>query len=180
MGLKKIVKKVTGLGGGGGDGGSGGPPPPDLSQLEALRAKQQQAAQNFRQNMAGMQAEQDRASRMDARSQLAQSMQNIKQGAASRGLLYSGLKQSDEAKAAQGAAQNVATQSAATRADLEDQARGLEDTALNTGINIQNLRQGLAVANFTQAQKDFEARNKALASIGSSVGTVVGSRSGSR
>lgn len=176
MGLKKIAKKVggaIGLGGGGG-GGSGGPPPPDLSELEALKSKQQKAASDFRANMAGMQAEQDRASRMTARQELAKQMNDIRSGASSRGLLYSGLKQSDEAKAAQGAAQNIAAQSAQTRAGLEDQARALEDQAAATGISLQMNKQGIANDAFAQALANRQQRSQALGAIGQGVGQLGG------
>lgn len=176
MGLGKIVKSVGGaLGFGGGGGGDSGPPPPDLSELEALKSKQAKAASDFRTNMSGMQSEQDRASRMTARQELARNLGDVRSAAASRGLLYSGLKQKGDVQANQGAAANIATQSAQTAAQLEDQARGLEDQATATGISLQMAKSGMANDAFATALGNRQQRTEALGQLGQGLGSLGGS-----
>lgn len=178
MGLGSVVKKVAGavgIGGGGGSGSSSTPPPPDLSELEALRTRQSRAASDFRTNQAGMQEEQDRSSRMDARSELARDLAQNRKGASSRGLLYSGLKQAADVGAESGMAASVAQNRAATAAQLENQARGLEDQAANTGISLQMNKQGIADNSYAMALQNRQAQLQAQGALGGAVGTVAGS-----
>ena len=176
MGLKKIVKKAAGaigLGGGGG-GGNGAPPPPDLSELEGLKAKQVKAAQDFRANQAGMQSEQDRNSRMTARQELSRNLADVRSGSSARGLLYSGLKQKADVGAEQGAQSQIANDSAQTAARLEDQARGLEDQATQTGISLQAQKQGIADNSYATALANRQARDQVIGAGLGAAGSLIG------
>lgn len=145
-----------------------------FGDLEALKNKQAKAAADFRANQKGMQEEQDRVSRMTARQELAQSLNQNRSAANSRGLLYSGLKQRADVGAEQGAVGQIAQDSAQNAATLEAQAQGLEDQAANTGIALQNARQGIADTEYSTALANRQARNEAIGGITSGLGQLGG------
>lgn len=151
-----------------------GPKGPDLSELEALKARQVKQAQDFRTNQKGMQSEQDRASRMTARQELAKNLYDVRSTANTRGLLYSGLKQQGDVQAQQGAQSLIANDSAANAARLEDQARGLEDQAAQTGISLQAQKQGIADNTYATALANRQARDQVIGAGLGAIGSLAG------
>lgn len=153
------------------------------SAIEKKRAEMQQAATtaamtkqavDYRNQLPGMKETAFSGVAGDARRGLSQQLAGVTQGAQSRGLLYSGLKQGAQQQAIGQTAGALAGARGQINQQYEDQARSRE-TAARTG-NIQDM--GTAVKNdadiYGQAMENVKARQGVGAAVGSAVGTVAG------
>jgi hypothetical protein len=177
MGFKSAIKKVGSVltgGGGGGGGGGAAAPRPEYAELKNLRTQQENQATTFRNNMKGMEEDQNRSDRMRGREELTRGLSDIKSGYNSRGLLYSGLRRADEITAGGEIGSALAGKQAETRAGLEGSARGFEDNAINTGLLLNSLENQSANARFEEALAAREARMKAMGSVGGAAGGLIG------
>lgn len=164
-------------------------------KLEERQAKQQDfagrlktQADDFRKNLPGYTGNQIAAAQDSSRANLVNDIQNIRQGANSRGLLYSGVKEGSEnqARAQEGAklASNIKNinQNAQSQADTKDEmatraAQGAEEseigmmqtkmqqaqTAYEQSLQIQQMQQ--------QQQSDFWG--DVIGAVGSVAGAVL-------
>lgn len=147
---------------------------PNLTEINSLRNAQQQQAANFRQNQAGMQADQERADRMRGRSDLTQSMMNVGKNYNSRGLLYSGLNQRDQMGAASQLSGDLAAKKAQTSSNLEQTGREYESQAINSGLLSQSMEQQGEDERYQNALNQRQARVNATGSIFGAGGAVLG------
>lgn len=118
-------------------------PPPEVDpRLRSMRDKQFQLAQEYREKAPGL-AEQRYALAGDqARRGLQGDIKQIGTSANSRGLLYSGLRQGAEAQAGQQAASGLAQRRASIIGDVEGQQNQMDRSAIQSGLNVQNIEQG--------------------------------------
>jgi hypothetical protein len=129
-------------------GGGGGPSGP--SELQAQANEMYNQARTLRTG-AGQRAQDSYNMASDqARRGLAQQMAGIKQGASSRGLGYSGLRQAAEASAYGGLTSGLAGQRSAINKQVEDEAFGAETDAM---AGLQSARE----ADIAQAQDAYQA-----------------------
>lgn len=153
---------------------------PDLSQIQALRDQQQAQAKQFRANQPGMQEDQDRTNRVQARNQLAGSMANVGKNYNARGLLYSGLRSRDNMGAAAQAASGLESAKAQTASDLEQTGREYENNALQSGLTVQGMQQDAADQAYQSALQARQAKLGAVNSVFGAGGTILGSMLGRR
>lgn len=186
MGFGGTIKKTGGfipwvyaskkmLGGGGKDQSV---PDADLSSLTQLRDTQQKQAKEFRGNMSGMQEDADRAGRVQGRSELARQLSANTSNFNQRGLLYGGGKGAADMGASANIATQLAGQSGDTRNTLENQARGFEDQAVQTGMSLRDMQQQAEDARFQQALSNREARMRGLGQLGGALGSIGGAMLG--
>lgn len=177
-----IMKKIKGVfgGGKGGSGGGAASQGPDLSNLSAFRDTQQSKAKQYRENLSGMKEEENRLARTSARQELSQGLADIRSGMSKRGLLYSGLRQADEAGLGGAVAQGLAARQMQTAADLEQNARGFEDIALQSGLAANEMQNQASADMFEQALSDRERRMKGITSLASAGGGLLGSYMGGK
>lgn len=140
----------------------------DISKEQAEQAKQFRA-QLPQYNQTKFQREED-----VGKTQLGGALQGSRQGFSQRGLLYSGLRSGAEA----GARGNMASQLAGRRRALtlegEQQAGGLEQQALDTGMGLSDIRQQQsAMENQINAARQ-QRKEGVIKNIGSSVGSLFG------
>lgn len=176
MALIRGIKKTLGLGG----SSEKMPQGPDLSPLINARTQAQERSSQFRANQSGMQEDADRASRMQARSELSRQMQNIGSNFNQRGLLYSGLKGASEMGANAQTASALSNQSMADRDRLEGTARDFENQAIQSGLDYQGAQQSASDMAFQNALAQRQARNGVLGSLFGAVGQVGGSLLGKK
>jgi len=144
---------------------------PDYSQAFRGYEDQRKAAQadaaNFRSSMPGLNQMATSQQGEEGRLGLAKKLTDIKRGASSRGLLYSGIKQGADQEAATGLASELSGQAYSTNQALENQAKQMEDQAVDAGLNEQNMKQK---ANQQAYQTALQRRQENQAGLGSLMG----------
>lgn len=177
--LSGVGKFITGSGGGVGTGGDTPTQNVDPA-LKAARDRQITQASNYRTNMANMKEEQGVQSQESARQGLSQKLANIRSGANSRGLLYSGLRQGAEAGAGSDAAGQVAQERAQINTAVEDQANSLDSQALNSAFSVQKAQQELNDSAYQDALKRKSQGMSLMGMVGGAAGSIGGMAAGSK
>lgn len=149
---------------------------PEMRQ--AMEASQKQA-QDFRANIGGYKDNQFNQASNESRKDLSSRLSDIKSQSNSRGLLYSGLRQAGEAGAGAQASAGLAGQRAQINQGAEQQAQGLENSAIKNGLAYQQAQQAAADYNAQQQQKANDANKKGLMSMTGALGGIIGAGAGS-
>lgn len=105
---------------------------------------------------------------------LNKNIQGIREGASSRGLLYSGMRQGAEAGARNQAGGLLARGQQGIKESLRKQAESLDNQAIQSGIDIQQSQQRIADMAYQQALAEMQSENSMFGSIMGAVGTAVG------
>lgn len=133
-------------------------------------------AKKFRAQMGDMSQKQYQQAEDTSRRGLAESMSGIKQGASQRGLLYSGLRSGAEANAASGAQSDLAAQRAEINQNLENTAQGMEQGALQSGMQRYGTQLQQSSDTYQQAlqkMKDQQAQQAGIMGAAGSVGGML-------
>lgn len=164
--------------------GSNSPPPPAAPgidpNLQRLKDKKLQNAQEFRAGMPNMVRMMSEDLKTQANQGLSQANRQTRESASSRGMLYSGVRQGQEqsnrAKTQAGVAQGVSS----INAEMENAANTLDAQAVETGVGIQQTQQAIQNQIYSQAMAQMNARNMVMGSmIGAGAGAgLLASRGG--
>jgi hypothetical protein len=166
-------------------------PPPAFSEEDiakyqydqdkrALIDKQMANNKQFRSNLAGYERDLYSQIEGDAKAAIADKQREIKRQANRRGLLYSGLRQGDEARTAAEISSKAASQKAKVAPELNNLAELMEQQTAK--LSQANYQDDLAIATqvYDRALDTAKSRMAALGDIGEAVGGVVGEYFGSR
>lgn len=171
--LKKIVGgvgKAVGIGGGGGAPQMPGIDPAYQNAQNALTNE----AINYRGAIPGMANAQSAVDRGATRRNLASAMQKTKSGFGGRGLLYSGLRRSDEAGASDEAASGLASRRATLNENLLGNASEMERSAIAGGQDLAMQKAGGAATNLDTQIQALKQRQAGLSSLGQGIGGIAG------
>lgn len=113
------------------------------------------------------------------RRRLAGELTGIKQGASSRGLLYSGMRQGAEAKARAGSDVNLAEQRQGINQAFNQQRQALKEAPIKSGLNMAQMQSGVADQVMSQALSNMQQRQQSMAGLGSALGAIGGAYFGS-
>lgn len=110
-------------------------------ELSDIQNQQAQKAQQMRNNMQGLQKEQQSQIQNRGREELARNVSGIRKDYSNRGLLYSGLRRGAESGAAGNIAASGAQQQAQSNLGLQNELQGLDQNAIQTGLQQQQISQ---------------------------------------
>lgn len=147
-------------------------------RLKKIRDAQIEQARTYRANLPLEKERQGELAGNDSRLALSQKLNDIKQNASSRGLLYSGLRQGAESGAAAQAGGDLAAQREAINQRLESQGNAFDTQAIQTGMGVANQQQGMNDFVYNQALAQRQQRNQALGGLGQGIGALAGSTAG--
>lgn len=143
-------------------------------RLKGMASKQLQLADQFKQGLPGLRERQFNVGADKLRMGLAGKMADIRRGASSRGLLYSGIPQGQQAQART----QLGTQFGQLRGDIQQrtqkQLQDMQDRAFKSNIEIQRLEQERAKALYNQALAKAQARTAAMMGLGRGGGGLLG------
>lgn len=146
--------------------------------FQGLVDQQTSNANAFAANAPNLAQQQGVQAAEDTRQGLANKMANIKSNSNKRGLLYSGLKQSQEAGSQQQAGSQLAGQQANINNAVENQKQALQEQAVNSGFALQQAQQAANNANYQNALQQKQARSGAVSGLLGSAGGIAGSLGG--
>jgi hypothetical protein len=169
----------------GGSGDYGGPEQAEARRLAgeqaAFRQKLSAQAQQYRSNLGDTRAKQYAVSNQQRRRELAQDVGDVRRGASSRGLLYSGLRSSGEASAAGGAASKMAQDRERINQETEAKAQNMEREAIGLGLASQSQEQSMNQDLYNRAltsRRDKNASREALFKAGGAAGGMAMAQGG--
>lgn len=175
--LGHTIAKKTGLIGGGGGAPEPGAPGID-PRINEIRERQVEQAKAFRANMGAEKAQRQSVASDDARRGLARQMAGISQAANQRGLTYSGLKAGAESQAGSEAAGELAAKKAQIGENLEEQAKGLESTAVTGAYqqagDIRAQQDSAFQRALAERQRKSDLTGSVLGSLGGLAGKALG------
>jgi len=128
----------------------------------------------FTANAPNLQQQQGVQASEDTRQGLANRMANIKSSSSKRGLLYSGLKQSQEAGSQQQAGSQLAGQQANINNAVQNQQQGLQQQAIQSGMAMQQAQQAANEANYQNAVQQRQERLNAVSGLMGGIGGIIG------
>lgn len=137
-----------------------------------------QKAREYRGQMPVLRQQQQTQASEGSRQQLAGRMADIKRGASSRGLLYSGLPQAAQSAASAQQAGALAQQRADVNAQLEGQAMGLESAAIQGGLGLQQAKQQVLDRNYENEMNQRMAKQRAVSGLLGTLGSLGGAAAG--
>ena len=145
------------------------------TQIESdpLRA-QRMLLKDFESKAPQMQSQAIEGAASGERRRLAGELSGIKSGASSRGLLYSGMRQGQEAKSRAMSDVNQAESRANINNAFNQQRQQLKADPIKTGLNVAQMQSGIADQAMTQAINNMQCRQQALGGLGSAIGQGVG------
>ena len=149
-------------------------------EISDIRQQQTQKAKEMRQNMGGLQKENQMQVQNQGREELARQMSGVRQNFGTRGLLYSGLRRGAESQAAGNVAAQGAGQIAQNNQLLTGQLEQAEGNAIQTGLQEQALKQQEADRAYETALANRANRNNVLGSLVGAGSSVAGNYAGSR
>jgi hypothetical protein len=147
-------------------------------RLQNISTQQTSQAQNFRSNLPTYTQDKYNIASDMAKQKLGQDMNAIRSGASSRGLLYSGLREGREAQAQGAMVSNLARQRTDINRDAENEARGMEMGAINSGMSLQQANQARQDAIYNAALDKYMNRKSPGQAIGGILGSVGGMAAG--
>lgn len=155
-------------------------------QNEQIRKQQEyqkklgKEAEAFRGNLPGYKEEQGRISEDSGKRQLARDLSGNDKSFASRGLLYSGLRNEGAANAHTDFYATQAGERAKINAQAEDLARGMEEKALGMGFDVQSQAQANSDRAYDTALQQRMGQNQAIGNLLGGVGGLLGKAAGSK
>lgn len=140
----------------------------------AMVGQQQQAANAYMNNAPNLAAQQNVQAEQNTRADLANKMSSIKSGSNKRGLLYSGLKQAQEAGAQGQAANNISNQAAQTNQQIMGQQQALQNQGTQAGFALQQANQQVLDTQYQNEMSQRQARQGAVAGVLGAAGGLLG------
>lgn len=147
-------------------------------RMESLKKEQERQAQEFRGKMPQMKEQTLSDVAQQEKGQLAGQLAGIKSGAQGRGLLYSGQRQGAELGAKAQSAGKIAKAKSDINKSFEDQARDMENAAIDSGVALQKSQAGIQNEVFNQALSNMRERSANLGALGGVAGSLIGGAMG--
>lgn len=156
-------------------GGPDLPQPPGVNpDLAELKRRQAEQARDFRTNIEGYKSNAFNQVAKLEKEALGKRMHDVRLDAKRRGLMFSGIRQGNEAKAQS----DSSAQLAQSRFDINDlaeqEAQGLEADAIDSGVQQQKMVSQINDSIYNQAIKNMLNRRAGLSSLAGAGGTLVG------
>lgn len=153
-------------------------PTPVDKNYEGLVKQQSNLANQYTKNLPSTQGQLANVAQDQARSQLAQGYQAADRYSNSRGLLYGGLGAGNRAGVENQIAGNLSNQLQQNNLNTTNQANNMQNAALQSGINLQQMQQQSYNQAYNQAlanrQQALGQQNGLLGGIASLGGMVLG------
>jgi len=150
-----------------------------VGKLEERRKQLQDNLDKYNKEMPGMRERMVGAVGDEERSQADTNIKNIRKDATQRGLLYSGLREGQEAGAVGGANKRIAGKTMGINQDLEDRRLALQDMVTGAGLDKAAAEAGIAGQNYeSDLGKSLEKRRQ-MSSIMGAGGALGGAALGS-
>lgn len=136
-------------------------------------------ADQFQQNLGDYKQGQINQVGEQGRQQLAQQINDLNTQANQRGLLYSGLRQGQEASTRAGAANSTASQASAINRRADQQNMTMQGQSVKAGLDLNAAQDERARNVYNLGLEQQEQRGGLLKGIGGAVGSVAGMAAGS-
>lgn len=136
--------------------------------------KQQQQAQDFRQQAPEMQAQQTRQAQDTSRRSVSQDIAGVNKDTSRRGLLYSGINQGQQQQARQQETQALTQNVANIQSNIEGKAQDLEGKALSSMQTYTAQQQAANNADLQKRVAVQQANNSATSGLFGGLGSVLG------
>lgn len=143
-------------------------------RVKDLQAQQVQQAQDFQNNLPGYQGSLYNQAEANARNSMAQKIADVRSAANSRGLLYSGLKQKEEAGVGGETAANLSRQRANINEQTNAMSNKMNESAIQSGLAMQKAQQEMADQNYRMKKEQADQVNKASQGLLGGIGKMVG------
>lgn len=142
------------------------------NQSADLQAQNMKNSVDFQNNLANYGGQMYTQAADQSKKQLADTQAGIKTAANSRGLLYSGLRQSAEQGAATNAADNLASTTVGINQGLDQINNANQQQAINTGLDQYKGQVGAAFNAYQQALNSQQQKQQAFGSVLSGGGAI--------
>lgn len=152
--------------------GTGGPGA--AAYLRPVADKQYEEAQKFRANLPSYIKEQQNMARDEEMQGLQGNIEDVRQDAQKRGLLYSGLRERGEAGAAGAASKKIAQRFNEADVAAREKANKLESLSADSLASLQQLEQAQNDLAFQAAMARFQDKIGAFSSLSKGVGSAAG------
>lgn len=131
--------------------------------------------QDYRSNLGQTKSKAYNYAQEEERQNLAQRLAGAKQGANSRGLLYSGIRQGAEGDAMSDYAQALQQRRGDIEQTYDKKAEDMEQQAINSAGLIGDITRGASNANYQSALQARQSGLAAAGSLGGALGQIGGS-----
>jgi hypothetical protein len=143
-------------------------------EQESAAQKAAEQAQGFRESIGGRMQRRGDLEAAQAGSDIRGGMQDVRRGASSRGLLYSGLSQAGQADVAAQAGGAAAQRLAGYAQNLDQTARGMEDQAVQQGMQAQSYSQDLLDELYNRQLQQHKSSRGFLGRFAPKLGKAIG------
>lgn len=144
-------------------------------ESQGLLNQQQTAAKQFRSGLPAYEQQQYLGAENNARRNLANKMSGITGNYASRGLLYSGLKQGAQSQAGSDTASQLAQQRMGINTGALDMANQMENQAIQSGMQTQAMKQQLKDDEYNRNLQYQQASQQGAGGLTRNLGGGIGS-----
>lgn len=138
------------------------------------RIAQEQQAKDFEAAAPGLKENAFQGVAGQERRRLAGEMSGIRSGANSRGLLFSGMRQGQEAGAQGTSEVNLAGARQGINNTVNDQIQKYKEAPINTGLHQADVQNNISNQAMSMAISNMQANNSAMSGLGSAIGQGVG------
>lgn len=145
-----------------------------MDALESQRKKMTDISDKFRRDAPAIQEKGIGAIGDEERKNAKSGIQDIRKGASSRGLLYSGLRQGAEAGRIGESQSRIAGRAADLSDKIEQQKDYLDQQAVDAGLNKQSAELGMARSDYANNLKASQERSSGIKKIAGMIGNVGG------
>jgi len=146
---------------------------PQNSQ-ELAQSAQQYFANQFRQNIPQTENTLYNQMASGVNQSMNQGIKNVQQNNSRRGLLYGGVNAGQEGAVRAGAASQLAEGRSNINSSVENAANNMDQTAIDTGIAIQQQQQQMQNAIYADAMAKMNMNNGLLGGVASAAGMGIG------
>jgi len=150
-----------------------------MDALESQRKKMTDISDKFRKEAPTIQEKGIGAIGDEERRSAKAGIQDIRKGASSRGLLYSGLRQGAEAGRIGESQSRIAGRAADLSDQIEQQKDNLDNQAVQAGLSKQAAELGMASEDYASNLEKAKQRTSGIKKIAGMIGNVGGSAMGS-
>ena len=154
--------------------------PGESPELTALREKLTGEAQGFRKDLGEMQGAASNSITKQGMNTLDTGIDHVNKGANDRGLLYSGMREKNEADLRGNVASTMAGQKSASNKELSNLADAKDMTAATVGMEAYKDSVNRASEIAAQNQSNAIARGQAMQAIGNAGGSALGAYYGAQ
>lgn len=143
-------------------------------QLQQMQQQQAQTANNFQQNLPAYEQQQYNTAGDQSRQALSQQLANDTTSANSRGLLYGGYNQGQQAQDTAQSAANLNNTYANINTNAQNQLSQLQSAALGTGVAMNQSAQSEQQAAYQAALQQQLSNNQLFGSLTKGLGAGAG------